>query len=180
MELLAQEAAAAAGVQPVIFRPPLVYGPDMKGNPLRLLRLVAARRPVPVSVPPARRSAIYVGNLAQAISLALRHPGIGARPYFVSDGEAPTTLEFIQAMANALRVRPRIVHVPRSLLHVMGRAGDAVSRIVPFPFTSYEVGRLTAGVEIESTRFWQAVGAAPQYSIGDGMAATAAWFRSTR
>jgi UDP-glucose 4-epimerase len=121
-----------------------------------------------------------VGNLAQAISLALRHPGIGARPYFVSDGESPTTLEFIHAMASALRVRPRILHVPRSLLHVVGRAGDVVSRLVPFPFTSYEVGRLTAGVEIESTRFWQAVGAAPEFSIGDGMAATAAWFRSTR
>lgn len=179
MECVALDRAPELGVQPILLRPPLVFGPGMKGNPLRLMRIVAARRPIPVSVPPSRRSAIYVGNLAQAIVLALRHPRVGSRPYFVSDGRAPTTFEFIEAMAVALAVRPRFLPMHRGLLGRLGRLGDAAARLIPFPFTSYEVGRLTASVEVDSSRFWHDLGAAPRHTMIEGMAATAAWFRSS-
>jgi len=178
MELEVIRKAPLVGIAPVILRPPLVYGPGMKGNPLRLMRLVSRRRPIPVSVPPARRSVLYVGNLTQAILCALSTPSLGVGPYFVSDGVAPTTVELIEAMAAALQVRPRLLPLHRSILLACGAAGDLAARFLPFPLTTYEVRRLTESVQIESDRFWSAVGQRPATSMSSGLAATAHWFRS--
>lgn len=179
MELEVMQTASALGIEAVILRPPLVYGPGMKGNPLRLMRLVARRRPIPLSVPPARRSVLYVGNLTQAILLALTTPSLGAGPYFVSDGAAPTTVELIEAMGAALGTRPRLLRVHRKILLACGAAGDLVAKILPFPLTTYEARRLIESVQIESARFWREVGQGPRTSMSAGLGLTARWFQSS-
>jgi UDP-glucose 4-epimerase len=178
MEVLAGEAGRRVGVEVVTLRPPMVYGPAMKGNPLRLMAHLARGRPVPVTEPPARRSSLYVGNLVAALRLALVHPALDDRPYFVSDGPAPTVPEFVRAMATALNVPARVIPIPRAILSGAGRLGDLVARLGPSLLTSDDVRRLTGSIQVDGTRFWRTVGEAPPHTMLEGLRSAAAWFRS--
>lgn len=171
--------AEGAGLEAVILRPPMVFGEGMKGNPLRLMQLVARGIPVPIPMPAARRSTIYVGNLALAIRAACAAPGLDSQPYFVADPQAPDTAQLARTMGNAMGRPVRLVRIPRSLLAAAGRVGDIVSRVAPFPLTTYEVGRLTGHLELDATRFWRDAGIRPRYSLDEGMQRTAAWFSGT-
>ena len=99
-------AAADAGLEPVILRPPIVYGPGVKGNFLALMKLCQAAPPLPFSTVDNRRSIIYVGNLVDAIGRCLTADGAAGETYFVRDDEDVSTPGLIRNVAEALG-RPR-------------------------------------------------------------------------
>ncbi len=84
--------ASETGIQVVVLRPPLVYGPGVKGNFLRLLQAVDRRRPLPLGCIQNRRSLVYVGNLVSAIDFSLTHPSVAGHTFMVSDGD-PFTMQ---------------------------------------------------------------------------------------
>jgi len=158
---------AQTGMEVVILRPPLVYGPGVKGNFLSLLKIVARGVPLPLGSVKNRRSLIYVGNLADAIVKCLEHPAAAGETFLVRDAEDLSTPELVHRLARALGVAPRLIPVPPSWLVLGGRwlgRGAAVERLA---------GSLT----VDDSRIRDALGWHPPYSLDEGLEATGRWYR---
>ena len=102
-----------SGLEVVVLRPPLVYGPGVKANFLKLLGAVARGVPLPLGAVNNKRSLVFVGNLANAIATCLAHPKAKGRVYLVSDNSDVSTAQLVREMAQAFgrkaahRLHPR-------------------------------------------------------------------------
>jgi nucleoside-diphosphate-sugar epimerase len=154
------------GMQIVILRPPLVYGPGVGANFLRLMRWVARGVPLPFGSVSNRRSLVYVGNLVHALDACLVHPAAAGRIFHVTDGAALATGELCAALARALRVHARLLPVPPAVLRLLGVASGR----------SAQVARLLDSLEVDDAALRTELQWSPPYSVEQGLAATAAWF----
>ena len=102
----------------VVIRPPLVYGPGVKGNFERLVRLVMRGLPLPLAALRNRRSMVSVDNLVDFIGVCLVHPGAAGQVFLVSDGSDWSTPELVRAIAAELPGSPRLFAVPPGILRV--------------------------------------------------------------
>ncbi|MBI5068809.1 MAG: SDR family oxidoreductase [Deltaproteobacteria bacterium] len=153
------------GLQVVILRPPLVYGPGVRANFLRLMQLVHAGIPLPLGAVNNRRSLIFVGNLADAVVAAATHPAAAGETFFVSDGEDVSTSELLVRIGVALGRTARLLGVPAGLLRAValllgkGAAAD----------------RLLGSFAVDSGRLRERLGWTPPTSMAHGLAETARW-----
>ena len=177
-EGLVRQLAAGAGMRALIFRPPLIYGPRMKGNLLRLFHLVASGLPIPVGAVRNQRSVLFVGNLAAAV-LAVLGDARSEGTYIVADPEVVSTPLLVRAIARALEVPVRLVPVPTVLLRLAGMFGELASLVVPTGISASAVDGLTSSLVLDSTRLRRA-GYAPPHTLAEGLAVTAAWYRAER
>jgi UDP-glucose 4-epimerase len=115
-KLAAEEAVRASGVPFTILRPVLVYGPGVKGNFARLVRLAQSPWPLPFASLTNRRSLLARENLIAAIHLALKQPSMRGETYIVADPEPLTLVEIITALRAGLGRPPRLVPMPAALL----------------------------------------------------------------
>lgn len=161
-----RQIGANSGMEIVILRPPLVYGPGVKGNFLRLLQAVARGTPLPLASINNRRSLVYVGNLVDAIITCIDAPAAAGKTFLVSDGEDVSTPALIRKLAAVLNVTPRLLPCPPALLHfgaaLLGKRAAAM--------------RLTGSLTVDSTALRQALGWQPRYSLDQGLKATAQWY----
>ena len=162
--------AAETGLDLVVLRPPLVYGPGVKGNFLRLLELVARGVPLPLASIDNRRSLVHVGNLADAVMRTVDAPQAAGRTYLVADGEDVSTPELARALAQALGVRPRLVPCPTALM----RLGGALTG------RRGEIERLTGSLQVDSSRIRRELGWRPPFTLRQGLAQTARWYLDSR
>jgi nucleoside-diphosphate-sugar epimerase len=176
-ERVVRELADAAGMHAPILRFPLVYGPGVRANFFRLLQLVDRGVPLPFGRVRNRRSAVYVENAAAAVAAALESLAAARETFLVSDGDDASTPELVRRIARALGRPARLVPVPPSLFAAGGRAGDLLARLVPFPLTSAAVHRLLGSLAVDSSRLARLTGFAPPFTVEQGLAATAAWYR---
>jgi nucleoside-diphosphate-sugar epimerase len=160
------EIGRRSGMQWSILRPPLVYGPEVGGNFLALLRAVASGVPLPLGAVHNRRSLIYVGNLVDAIRVCLAHPRAGNERFLVSDGEDLSSPDLAKRLADAMGRRARIVSVPLRLLRV---AGMLIGR-----HTAVE--RLTGSLAVDIARLRDELGWRPPCTVDEGLRATAHWY----
>ena len=160
--------AGETGLQVAVLRPPLVYGPEVKGNFLRLMGLVARGTPLPLASITNRRSLIYVGNLADAVIKAIDVPAAAGRAYLVSDGDDVSTPDLVRAIARALGVAPRLLPCPPAML----RLGAALTG------KRAELARLTGSLQADGSRARRELGWQPRLSLAQGLAATARWYYS--
>lgn len=171
-ERVVLEIAERSGAAATILRPPVVYGPGMKGNPQRLLDLVRRGIPVPVPARANRRSMIYVGNLTAAIRAAL-HAGSGQRDAFViSDDEDVSTAEFVRRIGSALGRSARTIPVPSLLATTAGAAGDLVGRLAPMPMNRSVVAGLFGSLYVDPARFGATFAFRPPFTMHAGLAMT--------
>lgn len=159
--------ARTTGLEVTVLRPPLVYGPGVKANFLRLLRTVDRGLPIPLGAIRNRRSLVYVGNLADAIAACLAHPAAANRTFLVADGEDVSTPELVRRVADALERPARLVNVPLRLLRLgatlLGRRAD------------FE--RLAGDLAVDSGAIRRDLGWQPPYSMRAGLEETARWYR---
>ena len=167
-EQVLQRLGEKSGLETVVLRPPLVYGPGVKGNFLRLLATVARGLPLPLASLDNRRSLLYVGNLVDAILAALRAPQAAGRTYLVSDGEDHSTPELVRAIAAALGVSARLFACPEVALRVCAMA---LGR-------RREFDRLAGSLQIDDSRIRRELSWRPRYSLGLSLAETAQWYHS--
>lgn len=160
--------AAATGMDVVILRPPLVYGPGVKANFLRLLQTVSSGMPLPFDSISNRRSLIFLGNLVDAIEVCLSAPAASGQTYLVSDGEDVSTPDLVRAMAFALQRPARLLPCPTILLRMAGKALRQEGTI----------DRLVGTLQVNSQRIRHELQWTPPYSLAQGMQETANWFRS--
>jgi nucleoside-diphosphate-sugar epimerase len=160
--------AAGTSLEIVVLRPPLVYGPGVKGNFLRLMDIVSRGVPLPLGSVANRRSLIYVGNLVDAITHAIDASQAAGGTYLVSDGEDVSTPELIRKIAQALEVNPRLFPCPPLLLRTASMLSGRGA----------EVARLIGSLQMESTRIRSELGWNPPFHLEQGLAETARWYRT--
>lgn len=163
---LAQE----TGLEVVIVRPPLVYGPGVKGNFISLMRAVAKGVPLPFGSIHNVRDLIFVGNLVDLLILCATHPGAAGQTYLVRDGEPLSTLELIRQLAHALSVRPRMLPVPVPVLELIGKMSGK----------SAQIARLVGSLRIDDDKIRRELDWHPPYSLQQGLQATANWFKTVK
>jgi nucleoside-diphosphate-sugar epimerase len=125
-------AAAEAGIELVVIRPPLVYGPGVRGNFRALARLAASGLPLPFARLTNRRSLIYVENLAHLIGAAATHPAARGHVLLAADGAALPLRELVCVLAAAQGRRALLLAVPTPLFSPLRRLpgiGPAVARL---------------------------------------------------
>lgn len=170
-------AAAQHGFWAPVLRLPLVYGPGMRANMLRLFQLVDRGVPLPFGGIRNRRSLIFAGNVAAAIDAVLSGPGGRSEPFFVSDGRDLSTPELLGAIADALGRRLRLFTVPRGLMSAAGRVGDVLGRLLPVPFDTPALDRLRSSLAVDIARI-TGRGYVPPFTVEQGLGVTASWYRS--
>lgn len=171
--------AALAGAETagVSLRPPMMYGPGMRGNPLRLFSLVARGVPLPLASVRNRRSVLYVANFAAVVAAVAGRRWTGVHEFAVADEPALSTAEFARAVGRALGRPARLVPVPMRLLRVLGSAGSAVRRVAPFPVDATVVDRFSGSLEVDDARLRGVLGPVPAVAPVEALARTAEWFR---
>ena len=116
------EVARARGLSWIALRPPLVLGEGAGGNLRRLMAIVHRGVPLPLGAVHNRRSFIYVGNLADAVALALACDAPEGVALPIADPPARSTAALARQIAAAMDRRARLVPVPARLLELGARA----------------------------------------------------------
>lgn len=158
--LAEQGLAGLRGLEPVVLRPPLVYGPRVKANFLALLRAVDRGWWLPLATIRNRRSLLYVGNLVDAIARCLEG-AVVRKTYAVTDGAPVSTPELCRAMARALGRPARLFPFPQRLL---GLAPG--------------LSALTESLEADDAAIREDLGWRPPFSFQEGLRLTAEWYRA--
>jgi nucleoside-diphosphate-sugar epimerase len=179
-ERIAAGVAAAWGMRFAALRLPLVYGPGVRANFLRLMRMVDRGVPLPLGGVRNRRSMAYVGNVAAAVDRVLQAGPAAAGIFYVSDQDDVSTPDLVKEIARALGRRARLVPVPTVAFRAAGRIGDALSTVIPFPLTTAAVDRLLGSLAVDSSRLSRLTGFTPPHTLRDGVERTASWYRASR
>lgn len=158
------------GMEVVILRPPLVYGPGVKANFLRLLRAVDKGWPLPLGAVENRRSLLYLGNLVDAIQLCLVHPAAAGQTYLLSDGEDVSSPELFRLLARAMGRPSRLLPVPPTWLRL---AGWLLGRRA-------EVDRLLGSLVVDSSLIRQELGWSPPFQLDAGLTETVRHYLQSR
>ena len=151
-----QELARVGGLEVVVVRPPLVYGPGVRANFRRLLQLVDSGIPLPFGSVRNRRSFVFVGNLVALVRCCVEHRAAAGKTFLAADGEDLSTPELVRRMATALGRKARLAPFP------------------PFLLPSKLAGSLLVDAsEARNLLQWQ-----PPYSVDEGLTRTAAGYRT--
>jgi nucleoside-diphosphate-sugar epimerase len=152
--------------EPVILRPPLVYGPGVGANFLSLLRLCDTPWPLPLGLADNFRSLIFVENLADAIGRAATTAHSECGPWIVTDGEDIEMVDLVR------RLRRLLGH-PQRLLNISPAALTALAKLVG---RSIAVGKLLQPLQADSRAFCDRFQWTPPFTVDDGLAATVRWY----
>ena len=158
---------AGTATQSVIVRPPLVYGPGVKGNFLRLLKLVDSGVPLPFGGLTAQRSFIGIDNLCGLLAVCVDHPAAAGRTLLAADGEAVTLPALLESIGRGLGRPVRLFHAPwglvESLARLAGRGAD--------------LARLTGSLRVDDSITRNTLGWQPGVPFEAGIRAMAEWYR---
>jgi nucleoside-diphosphate-sugar epimerase len=168
--------ACGAGMSGAILRLPLVYGPGVGANFLRLLTAIDRGVPLPLGAIRNARSLVYSDNVVAAIAGLVERDLEGCEVFLVGDGAPVSTPELVRHIARALGRKPRLVPVPPWLFRAAGRAGDVLSHVLPAPLTSPQVDRLLGSLTVDSAKLRGFLVGWPPDSMERGLEATAQWF----
>lgn len=154
------------GMEIVIIRPPLVYGPGVKANFLTMLGWLSRGIPLPLGAIRNRRSLVSLGNLISLIVRCIDHPAAANQVFLVSDGEDMSTTQLLSRLSKMLGRRVWLVPLPEVLLKVaaslLGR--QAVAR------------RLCGSLQVDISKNYELLGWKPPVSVDRALRQTAGYF----
>ncbi len=168
-EQLLRQIATETGMEVVIIRPPLVYGPGVKANFESMMRWLARGVPLPLAaVTQNRRSLVALDNLVDLIMTCLSNPAAANQTFLVSDGEDLSTAGLLRSMAAALGHPARLFYMPPSILklgfQVVNKPGI------------YQ--RLCGSLQLDITKTRLLLGWTPPVSVDEGLIRAAQGFRA--
>ena len=154
-----QSICEKSGMEWVVIRPPLVYGPGVKGNFARLAKLVAKGVPLPFKAGSNKRSMVSVYNLSELIIQCIISPAAANTLFLVSDHQDVTIQQLLQKMAQAMCIPSRLFYLPPKLLYtiftMLGRKN--------------EIKRLLGSLEVDITETCEVLGWEPPLSLEQGL-----------
>lgn len=158
--------ATAGAMEAAIVRPPLVYGPGVRANFLRLMSWVDKEYPLPLASIDNRRSLVNVWNLCDLLAHLLRCPLPGNRAWLVSDGEDLSTPALIRRIAVAMGRQPRLLPVPVGLLQFLGSLTGKAA----------EISRLRGSLAVDITATRERLGWSPRVTVDEALLRTTNWY----
>ena len=154
-----QKIAAETGMEVVIIRPPLVYGPGVKGNFASMTKLIMKGLPLPLGAIHNQRSLVAVDNLVDLIFTCIDHPAAANQIFLVSDDESLSTSQLLRSVAKAMSVPARLIPIPSPLLMVtatlLGKKTIAQ--------------RLLGSLQVDISKTRELLGWTPPLSIEEGL-----------
>lgn len=159
--------SAETGLEIVVVRPPLVYGPGVGGNFLGMLKWIDRGIPLPLASVLNQRSLIALDNLVSLLVICLSHPGAAGEVFLAADGEDLSTPDLLRRAAYALGVKARLFPFPVPALRM-------ASRILGMDKVC---GRLCDSLRVDAGKARRLLGWVPPVSIDDGLQAVGAWYR---
>jgi nucleoside-diphosphate-sugar epimerase len=151
--------ALGTGMEVVIIRPPLIYGPGVKANFASLMRAVQRGLPMPLALVRNQRSLVGLGNLVDFIITCATHTKAANQTFLVSDGQDLSTPYLIGKIAVAAGVQPRLWPLPLWALQASARLvgkGDVVSR-------------LCGNLQVDISKAQSLLGWVPSVSVEEGL-----------
>ena len=162
-----RQIAQHTGLEVVIIRPPLIYGPGVKANFHNLMTWVDCGIPLPLGAIPNRRSLVALPNLVDLMITCLTHPAAAHQTFLVSDNHDLSTPELLKTMARALGKPSRLIPIPSPWL-------QALATLVGKPHLAQ---RLCSSLQVDIRPIQHRLGWTPPVSISDAMAITAQDFQ---
>jgi UDP-glucose 4-epimerase len=161
------ELANETGLEVVIIRPTLVYGPGVKANFASLLKLVSKGLPLPFGcIKHNKRSLVSVKNLVDLIITCIDHPKAANQVFLVSDDHDVSTASMVEHMSYALGKSSRLLPVPLWCYHLVGKLTDKSS----------VVDRLIGSLQVDISHTKDTLGWVPPQTLEDGFKETAEYF----
>ena len=158
-ELGLQNIAEESGMEVVIIRPPLVYGPQVKGNFASMINLVEKGFPLPLGSIHNQRSLVALDNLVDLIITCIDHPAAANQVFLAGDGQDLSTTELLRGVAKAAGKPLRLIPVPASLLMfaatLIGKKAMAQ--------------RLLGSLQVDSSKARDLLGWEPPITVEEGL-----------
>lgn len=161
-ELGLRELADQTGMEMVIIRPPLIYGPGVKANFASLIKLASKGLPLPLGAIHNQRSMVYVGNLIDLIVNCINSPKAANKTFLVSDNDDLSTTQLLSALAKAMGKPSRLIPVPASWLMT-------VTKLLGKPAIGE---RLCGNLQLDISETKSCLGWTPPYSVAEGLKQT--------
>jgi nucleoside-diphosphate-sugar epimerase len=152
----------------VVLRPPVMYGPGMKGNLARLFEIADRGIPMPFGSITNSRDMLSVNTFVDLISKVISHPAAAGRTFLVRDGKAISTPELFRAIARSLGRRARLVPMPKVMLSLVGSLSGR----------SAEMQRLVGDLEIDDKETRDVLQWSPKVNMDSNLAELAEWWKS--
>lgn len=151
--------AHETNMEVVIIRPPLVYGPGVKGNFESMIKWVGNGIPLPLGAVFNQRSLVALDNLVDFVITCIDHPAAANETFFVADGEDISTTELLEAVGKAMEKPSRLLPVSIRLLRI-GAAMLGKKAVMQ---------RLLGSMQVDISKAHQALGWTPPVSLGEGL-----------
>lgn len=161
--------AAETGMEVVIIRPTLVYGPGVKANFLNMMRWLHKGVPLPFGAIYNKRSLVALDNLVDLIVTCIDHSAAANQTFLVSDGEDLSTTELLSRMAKALGQSARLLPLPSWMLESSAKllGKQALAQ------------RLCGSLQVDITKTRDLLGWKPPVSVDEALRRTAEHFLVT-
>jgi UDP-glucose 4-epimerase len=159
------------GMEVVIIRPPLVYGPGVKANFAAMLKLISTGIPLPFGcINQNKRSMVYVDNLISLIVECINNPNAANNTFLVSDDDDLSTKDFVKGLSVGLGKSALMLPVPNVLFSIVGKVLGK----------SAIIDRLCGSLQVDINHTKDTLNWQPPYSVEQGFAATAKYFKNQR
>lgn len=168
-ENLLNDLCQKSNMKVVILRPPLVYGPEVGANFLRLLKLVKSGIPLPLASVRNKRSYLYVKNLADVILHIVNKSDISSDTYLIDDNFSISTGDVIRSIGKQINKPARLLPFPTKLLILLAKVTGK----------SALIDRLLSASIIDSRKISEKLEWSPPYTFQEGIEATTKWFSSS-
>ncbi len=163
--------ARKSGMEVVIIRPVLVYGPGVKGNVLRLLQLIEKGIPLPFKGVNNQRSLLALDNLVDLIIQCIRHPAAANQIFLAADGKDVSTEKLVELCAKTMQRTPRLFALPGQLLNALAYVSPRVKKLER---------RLYGSLQADSSKARTLLGWQPPRAVEQGLTETVDWYLDRR
>tara|TARA_R110001583_G_scaffold18891_1_gene74684 strand:- start:745 stop:1707 length:963 start_codon:yes stop_codon:yes gene_type:complete len=155
------------GMEVVIIRPPLVYGPGVKANFAMMLKLASFGIPLPFGrIVDNRRSMVYVENLVDLIVKCISHPNAANQTFLVSDDDDLSTARMVKELSTAMGGKGWSLPIPPKIFEIAGRITGK----------SEVVERLCGSLQVDITKTKELLNWGPPFTVKEGFANTVKHF----
>lgn len=165
-----RQIAGRTGLEVVILRPPLMYGPLVKANFYQLMNAIYRGWPLPLGSIHNQRSLLYVNTFADAIRVCLTHPNASGKTFLVSDDTSISTADLVTKLGYFLQRTPRLLNVPVAWVKLGGKCLGK----------SAVIERLTSSLVVNSSKIRQELDWTSPDSFEAGMQKTVEWFLASK